>query len=225
MANTTVKERPILFSGPMVRAILAGHKTQTRRMVKPQPKPNEFDSPTACKWYSPTMVDRHGEEYPGDEVFGIANENRGWICPYGAPGERLYVRETLEAVVDTKFDESEAMPIARYAADCSHIWTPGPRREPWIWKNRALPSIHMPRRLSRIILEITGVRAEWLQDISEDDAKAEGCDGDCPVGSIPAYLKGPHSYHYAQLWDQINGFGAWDLNPWVWVVEFKRIAL
>jgi hypothetical protein len=81
----------------------------------------------------------------------------------------------------------------------------------------------MPRSLSRITLEITGVRCERLQNISEADAKAEGCDGNCPVGYIPAHQKSPCVYHYAQLWESINGAGSWAENPWVWVIEFKKL--
>lgn len=87
------------------------------------------------------------------------------------------------------------------------------------------PSIHMPRWASRLTLEIAGVRAERVQEIGEADAKAEGCDGDCPIGYIPAYEKAPFAYHYAQLWDSINaarGF-PWSSNPFVWVVTFKII--
>lgn len=218
MTTTAVKERPILFSGPMVRAILAGQKTQTRRSIKPQPtKPLE-----AHVLFSTEAKNTGSWKFATDEYDPRPEHIH---CPYGHPGDRLWVRETLEAVVDTKFDESETMPIARYAADCSHIWTPGPRREPWIWKNRALPSIHMPRRLCRIILEITGVRAERLKSMPYDDAAKEGfADSEVLTSCATSEFNTAHR-NFALLWDKLNGPGAYDLNPWVWVVSFKRIAL
>lgn len=87
--------------------------------------------------------------------------------------------------------------------------------------DRWRPSIHMPRWASRITLEITGVRMGRLNDISEADASAEGATGECPIGHIPAYLKGQCSYHFAQIWESINGPGSWEANPWVFVIEFR----
>lgn len=251
MTTATIKERPILFSGPMVRAILDGRKTQTRRIVKPAPPSIETIRKLSGSGFglfndrtSPPAVHRvTGPVWAVRETVGQTE----WKCPYGQIGERLWVRETLEAVVDTKFDDSETMPIARYAADCSHIWTTGPRREPWLWKNRALPSIHMPRRLCRILLEITEVHAERLQDVTTDDIIAEGVQipvterghplivvtGKCPPidylrsqntpGSAPYTLSELLRAHWASLWDGINGAGEWASNPWVWAVSFKRI--
>lgn len=188
-----MKERPILFSAPMVRAILEGRKTQTRRVVKPP------------KWSD------------ADEIFFIGNDSIAVpdddhadyfiACPYGQPGDRLWVRETFRL-----FDSSECgcydlcnclryhgRPVYRATADDGESkWT---------------PSIHMPRWASRILLEITGVRVERLQDISESDCCAEGC------GSpITRDLKKPQ---FMALWQSINGPDSWDANPWVWVVEFK----
>jgi hypothetical protein len=88
------------------------------------------------------------------------------------------------------------------------------------------PSIHMPRWASRITLEITGIRVERVQEIGEEEARAEGCDGDCPIGYIPAYQRAPLAYHFAQLWDQINGKRpgcSWNDNPWVWAISFRRV--
>lgn len=212
-----MKEHPILFSGAMVRAILEGRKTQTRRMLKWQPAND--DKPLAVEMFNPTKVDKNGEEYPGQEVFGAYGDDWGLPCPYGQPGDRLWVRETWSTKKITPFI---AIPIYAATGD----------KAPGHWK----PSIHMPRKYSRIILEITSVRVERLQDIGEEDAFAEGV-------QIPAYktdggeIRGliPLSGHkripkactgrefYATLWDDINGAGSWDKNPWVWVVEFKRI--
>lgn len=177
-----MKERPILFSAPMVRALLEGRKTQTRRIVKLPAKDGSGDNRF---------------------VFDDAEGRKRFIdCPYGEPGDRLWVRETWRpAQVDG---------MAWYAATCGDE-----THERW------KPSIHMPRWASRITLEITGVRVEQLQDISESDAIAEGV--------TPSDMKAisclDRNYHaYFMLWESINGSGSWDLNPWVWVIEFRRIV-
>ena len=208
--ETKVKERPILFSGPMVRAILEGRKTQTRRIVN---------------------LDRAYHDCGRHEIMEWRNQNGFWFglyewntvaslqCPYGNVGERLWVRETW-AVVPKVSDDGPKHKAkgdgtgATWRAD----WNGNPSGFPW------KPSIHMPRWASRITLEVTGVRVERLNDISEADAQAEGCDGNYQIGYIPAYQAGPFSYHFAQLWESINGPGSWSLNPWVWVVEFKRVV-
>ena len=195
-----MKERPILFSAPMVRAILAGTKTQTRRVVKPQPGCDPRD----------------------DEHIDMGR------CPYGQPGTTLWVRETWSP------DEYEGQRTF-YRADDEHFLPAGG------WK----PSIHMPRFASRITLEITGLRVERLQDISPSDAIAEGLKGlSKDGGQITKYgipdsdgLPGTddagwpwHAWRispvdsYRRLWSQINGPRSWDANPFVWVVEFKRVT-
>ena len=197
-------ERPILFSAPMVRALLAGTKTQTRRVVKPRKDP-DFGCQMA----------------PG-EIAGDENLER--LSPYGKPGDRLWVRETW--MPDPPIDDSWASTqwagcrdgkiadvperfrhprFCNYAAD----WLHGPVS----WT----PSIHMPRWASRILLEITSVRVERLQDITRGDAMAEGC----PFPNM-ANATSPRDW-YAALWEEINGGGSWDANPWVWVLEFKKI--
>lgn len=197
-----MKERPILFSAPMVRALLAGTKTQTRRVVKPQP---------AGAWAAPGKT----------------------TCPYGVPGDRLWVRESAW------FDRAQVDGV-----DGIRCFFPG--REvrfstgqagtaPFVCSAEMLdintslrkrPSIHMPRWASRITLEITAVRVERLQDISEADAMAEGAPPSHPsidrISREFGYPDFSRSW-YGQLWDQINGPGAWEENPWVWVVEFKRV--
>jgi hypothetical protein len=182
------KERPILFSGPMVRAILAGRKTQTRRIVKNQ------------EWYN-----LKGDY--GDRLRGVDR------CPYGHPGERLWVRETWFCAT------GEPGPaLCHYQAD-------GDRPEfKGLWK----PSIHMFRWASRITLEITGVRVERLQDISEADAIAEGIAKhsdqwiDYPAGKSAAGWSDPRK-SFTSLWQSINGGDSWNANPWVWVVEFRKL--
>ncbi|WP_420957526.1 hypothetical protein [Burkholderia gladioli] len=229
-----MKERPILFSAPMVRAILEGRKTQTRRVVKHQP-PDDV-APITVARYHPTIIDRHGDEAPGDEVFGAYSEDGVWgcKCPYGEPGDRLWVRETWSA------DFARHYPCERvwYAADDDRrhdievregvrgIFSPESNLHvPFRWR----PSIHMPRALSRITLEITDVRVERLQGISERDAIAEGI---CKTGSGFWSTYGQREVDgtfsprssFQSLWESINGLMSWESNPWVWVIEFARIT-
>lgn len=201
-----MKERPILFSGPMVRALLNGSKSQTRRAVKPQPE-----------------VDKHG--YLGGEwlsrpLGGLALPELQDIkihCPYGQPGDGLWVRETWMECGLTRLGLMQA---AFYAADgqtyCDTTASPPTVRK---WK----PSIHMPRWASRIALEVTGVRVERLQDISAADALAEGVNVHRDFHDKPATSLYSPVQAYRDLWEQINGAGSWDANPWVWVVEFRRL--
>lgn len=200
MDVATKKERPILFSGPMVRALLDGSKTQTRRVVKRQP-PADVAS-IRVSHYHPTVIDRRGDEQPGAEIFGAYSDDGEWGSkfPYGEPGDRLWVRETFR-------DYTEHELGLAYRAD----WPDENIKRQWI------PSIHMPRWASRISLEVTAVRVERLQDISRGDAMDEGC-------PFPNMATGddPRTW-FSDLWSQINGAASWDANPWVWVVEFKRI--
>lgn len=201
MSNETkVKERPILFSSPMVRAILEGRKTQTRRKVKLPIK----DPLTGC-------------EIAGCEINSLLRQGEE-ICKHGVPGDRLWVRETFQlhttlAGIRVTYREGEV-----------DAWIEPP--ETWEGipdDNHWRPCLFMPRWASRITLEIEAVRVERLQEIGEEDALAEGCNGDCPVGHIPSHKKSPCVYHYAQLWESINGPGSWDANPWVWVIQFMRV--
>ncbi len=207
-------ERPILFSGAMVRALPAGTKTQTRRVVKAKHLP----------WLENSVL---------NFLDGKWNQRP---LPYGKPGDRLWVREThyLHGIWSVRKDD-----------DGKRRWTFSPNQDMGVqfdepnglirgrsttvpgWYRR--PSIHMPRWASRITLEVTSVRVERLQDISEADARAEGvaydpgeggtfhvtglagCSSDSAVGS------------FFKLWEKVNGPGSWDANPWVWVIEFRRI--
>lgn len=185
-----MKERPILFSGPMVCAILDGKKTQTRRVMK------AVKHPDFGNLYEPSCMAR-------EEQHAIER-----ACPYGQPGDRLWVRET--------WNQFDGWAGYRYAADYDG-WGIGPDDDPdhvpdheVRWK----PSIHMPRAASRITLELTGVRVEPLQAISDADSIAEGAAG---------HPDGPW-HAYRSLWTLINGAESWAANPWVWVVEFKRLA-
>ena len=207
-------DRPILFSGPMVRALLDGSKTQTRRVMRYQP--DECASVTVERFHQ-TVVDRHGEEQPGPEVFGAwwAFGEHGCACPYGQPGDRLWVRESFWGCDLPGYGDQ---PCVVYEDEWhGKEYRPAEPR-PWARKFGHIPGIHMPRDSSRINLEITGVRVERLQDISDADSLAEGVDR--TNTSIPGYAK----KRYHQLWESINGPGSWDANPWVWVVEFRRQA-
>lgn len=213
-----MKERPILFSGEMVRAILAGRKTQTRRVVN-------FKRLTKC---------RHGRLF-FSETFnswaidsGDANAIELVDCPYGAIGDQLWVRECWWHYKTAEL-EMAAFPgyTVTKLANGSHGeeskiegWTPVDYD---IYRKR--PSIHMPRWASRISLEITNVRLEVLDAISEADAKAEGVE---PSGKVELKDGSPcYSAAFRELWTRINGIdnpAAWERNPHVWVVEFKRVA-
>ena len=219
-----MKERPILFSGAMVRALLAGTKTQTRRVVKPQPSNGwAFETPPVLGRITSTHTKRGrfgaflrrgiGTDFPETDLIP---------CPYGQPGDRLWVRET--------FRGCRAYEVQGYAPSAwgnKPVWFEAdgtPPGDAKAWALRARPSIHMPRWASRITLEVTSVRVERLQDIDLDDALAEGISdtGALILDSAGNEQGGPIA-EYAVLWEQINGPGSWDANPWVWVIEFKRV--
>lgn len=199
-----MKERPIIFSGPMVRVILQGRKTQTRRIAK------EFN------------------EMPNlDGILKRFPNQQG--CPYGEPGDRLWVRETHRYWWPDWEDPDLCR--CRYKADDAVVdlpveWDKGSQfftpedadldKEPSRWRSL----IYMPRWASRITLEITGVRVERLQEISEEDAWKEGFPD--PDGKNKEYTDRAR-YWYQTIWESINGPGSWDTNPWVWVLEFKRV--
>ncbi|HCF3848856.1 TPA: hypothetical protein RNI42_000264 [Pseudomonas aeruginosa] len=211
MSAEKPRERPILFNDQMVRAILEGRKTVTRRVVKPQPD------------FLGSMVDPNTPFKTLD-----AGLHARITCPYGEPGDRLWVREAwaADAQVDAiaPSDLSQGEPIW-YPADLSVRQTGCSM----ISKGRVRPSIHMPRWASRILLEITAVRVERLQDISEEQALAEGVRGEpcdhtrqacADIGCWGDTAKGAFGF----LWESLNGEGSWAANPWVWVVEFKRVT-
>lgn len=214
-----MKERPILFSGPMVRAILEGRKTQTRRIVKQQPDDNGLSHmPNApLDWRDEV----HGEwiQWKGETPNG--DTWRGRVQCW--PGDRLWVRETHRFTQDKYHDRIQ------YRADGEELfvhdnaeWLRNKDRDRW------RPSIFMPRWASRITLDVTKVSVQRLQDISEEDAKAEGCEEITP-GFYRNYLSTDGATYYSaamsfqSLWESINGTGSWDANPWVWVVTFKKI--
>ncbi|MBP7622413.1 MAG: hypothetical protein KA763_00465 [Xanthomonadales bacterium] len=203
------RERPILFSAPMVRAILEGRKTQTRRVIKPQPN----NVPGKHHPISPYHNGQGGWNW----VLSATGHGTGdpFPCPYGQPGDRLYVRETWRAM--RKHDEIAPRDIpvgdpVEYVAD-----------EFRGFNGKTRTAIHMPRWASRIDLEVTGVRVERLQDISTWDAEAEGVN---PCENPNGYQTDEETANQAafrRLWGSINGADSWAANPWVWVVEFRRI--
>ena len=235
-------ERGMIFNGEMVRAILDGRKTQTRRIMKIQPSDgfhpthNGYDLDLNAHWYTPGVVDKNGYLQPAKkDVFGVADENEGYTCPFGAVGDRIWVRETwgvvshafsddglmIDWVPDRPATAIHEMPFgngyysgyAIYATDGDFTWGDDDGYEDgrWCWK----PSIHMPRAASRILLEITDVRVERLRSMSQDDARAEGVIA--ASGPMEAGLA------FRELWDSIYGEESWKANPWVWVIGFKRV--
>ena len=214
-------ERPILFSAPMVRAIRDDSKKQTRRIVKPQPAPNAPHDGGTNWIYDPTR----GLHVPVGSVGHLSTSAKGGIrCPYGQPGDRLWVRETWDWR-DWSWNKDCRVRIA-YAADGEQADKTSPVGwRPTIYNyERWRPSIHMPRWASRITLEVLGVRVERLQDISEEDARAEGValeDGQWT--DEDGTLRSDYRTAFRRLWISINGQDSWDANPWVWVVEFRRL--
>jgi hypothetical protein len=197
-----MKEHPIIFSTEMVKAILQNWKTQTRRVIKQQPKHVRW-CPVQSGRYD-GWEDEHGKPFP---------------CPYGIPGDRLWVRETFAIVDNFERDRWNDPGYPIYKADGE---TP-----PYKWT----PSIHMPRWASRLTLEIVNVRVERVQEISKADAIAEGLERDeqgfwfVEAEGNVFYNKDPRSI-YAALWDKLNakrGYG-WDVNPLVWVIEFQKVS-
>lgn len=216
-----MKERPILFSAPMVRAILDCSKTQTRRIIKPQPVQTlghtgsiagiSVRQPPGWAWRELFVAD----SLPGAFATELAHH-----CPYGRVGDRLWVRETWGHLT------GNGVRVV-YRADGEQPERIGHSGDPvtdMTWR----PSIHMRRVDSRIDLEVTDVRVERLQAITESDARAEGMP---PPDPIPCTVNGrpgrvaffdPRKA-FAVLWDAINGDGSFVANPWVWVVSFRRV--
>nr|WP_314705938.1 hypothetical protein [uncultured Comamonas sp.] len=222
-----MKETGLMFKAPLVQAILAGQKTQTRRVVTPQPALCTHDAwPTnwvveGCEWHC--AVCGNGNRLNPRAKSGVSGIN----CPMGQPGDRIYVRETWnpdppcdgtwaytqwagcrEGQIEGVPKQFRTPEHCMYAAstDAELVWT---------------PSVHMPKWAARIWLEITGVRVERLQQITEADCIAEGAPGG--HGSIPGY---PYSAtpleHFRHIWKSTGG--DWDADPWVWVIDFKTIS-
>lgn len=222
------KERPMLFSGLMVLAILAGNKTQTRRVVKNIPHGDHHGTDIMDWPLSYCKTESSGRHFLAVQTDVDDNDRKEIFCPYGQVGDKLWVRETWQ----THCDQDHLSP--RDLDHNSAIQYPA-TYDGWVSKKR--PSIFMPRWASRILLEITSISVERLHDISVEDAKAEGIEPiHWPDLSIkyPDYVsktKGRRitnlfpKQSYFTLWESINGRKSLESNPWVWVVEFKRVEV
>ena len=198
-----MKERPIIFNGDMVRAILSGRKSQTRRVIANVGADN-------C-----IPLQKQTKTKDGIYTYVMDAPMYG-LCPFGQVGDRLWVREAWNKYCG----------LITYRAD--HDWIDEMRQET-VCTAKWTPSIHMPRWASRITLEITAVRVERLNDISQEDAQAEGMEltGWIPSCSNPDNAGFDETFtpydNFAMLWESIYGEESWSANPWVWVIEFKRV--
>ena len=245
---TDVIDRPILFRPELVKAILDGRKTQTRRIMKPQPQHYAGGvHPNHTAIHLAPYIDAYcGERKTPENPKGMSTNWWWWTeddrqgpsigrCPYGAPGDRLWVKEAWQY-----YDwDDDGRPKIRYRLDGETLWRDPP--DEWsdrvgdIWIELSDPTnydidnaardrrwrspMFMPRWASRVTLEITNIRIERVQDISEDDAEAEGV---TPILVPPDGGSAPHVEGFARVWDSINGAGSWDTNPWVWAITFRR---
>ncbi len=232
-------ERGMIFNAEMVRAILDGRKTQTRRIIQSAAKNMQARGHEVISNRAP------GDKWYGDYVYSMRDRSGVWQdftneqflakCPFGVVGDRIWVREAFrvmgcatdvarlmyKASERNSFTEStRTVPVASCTKQPSHKWT---------------PSIHMPRWASRITLEITDVRVERLNSISEADAAAEGVGSDIwfAAKGVPedewsslgehGAERASHINTFATLWESIYGAESWQANPWVWVIEFRRV--
>lgn len=199
VAGGAMKERPILFSPPMVQALLDGRKTQTRRVIK---------------------LNQAGRAVRAGRNWHPGDPNADKACPYGIPGDRLWVRETWAIGISTgnswHSEDGRIKAISepqRYQRRYAANGTDG-------FFGKWRPSIFMPRWASRITLEITEIRVQRLQEISEEDAEAEGCVAKVSFSETRTVLA---REGFSHLWESINGPDSWDANPWVWCVSFKKV--
>lgn len=210
--DAAIKDRPILFNGPMVRAILEGRKSQTRRVAKP------IKHPDWGNLYTPGALIIEKES---DDVIKRS-------CPYGSSGDRLWVRETFigplfpsdlpEDHLSSKYLTPEYCHYKASGDSCEYVDMDDNIAQKWT------PSIHMPRWASRILLEITNIRIERLDNISEDDAVAEGAARTDELNGCADDIDSAR-HAYKLIWESINGKGSWDTNPFVWVIGFKVVNI
>ncbi|ECE6399634.1 hypothetical protein FNJ07_09690 [Salmonella enterica subsp. salamae] len=219
-----MKERGMIFNAEMVRAILDGRKTQTRRPVKGV-------RPDNCLPIHPATATRSGVHTH------VMDAPKHGLCPFGVVGDRLWVRETWATLGNEDGHPVDANGNLCSREDAQRIYRASAIQNPGnygLWtspdgfdfEGSWTPSIHMPRRASRITLEITDVRVERVQDISQIDAIAEGGPPDHPSFSKISREMGFSDWSrswFAQTWWGIYGREAWNTNPWVWVIKFKRV--
>lgn len=202
-----MKERPIIFNAEMVKAIFDGRKTQTRRAL------------TSHHINLIKFAAHIGECYPLEDMHDGSQSYYLQYCPFGQIGDRLWVRETwcMSVNDDGHPINSSGELTSNECAELFYRSTP-PKNLDAKW----VPSIHMPRWASRINLEITGIRVERLNDISEADALAEGMDNGTSDAAMAAGWYEKPQRAFQRLWTQIYGEESWSSNPWVWVIEFKQ---
>lgn len=222
-----MKERPIIFSAPMVQALLAGRKTQTRRVIKNDRIQARASDWLRDRWHPVCDVTR---EYVFTTERGAPEQARA-RCPFGQPGDRLWVREGWQAFFEDEVPADRprgprhtmGIPAQPHRRSFVYYRADGDLTHPELGKAGWLSPIHMPRKCARITLEITGVRVERLNSISEADAIAES------VNVHPDHHGKPRDSIYSpiqafrDLWESIHGLGAWEANPWVWAVAFQRV--
>ncbi|WP_312663622.1 hypothetical protein [Pantoea sp. CTOTU49201] len=224
-----MRERGIIFNTEMVRAVLEGRKTQTRRIMKVQPESNQLGLLRITASTKRSDIGKY--HWAESNATGNHVRSKLFACPYGAVGDRLWVRETWSEDFANYYPNDRVW----YAADDDRrldievvdgvrgIFSPESNvHVPFRWH----PSILMPRWASRITLEITGVRVERLNSISEADAKAEGIKASKPWSGLDGCVGSggtPAAERFESLWQSIYGVESWQANPWVWVVEFKRV--
>lgn len=230
--TTAISEKPILFSGPMVRAILDGRKSKTRRVVKQVPTDLHFGRPIMDWPLSGVYQDEGGRWILDVQTAVDDNSTEELICPYGKPGDRLWVKESSwrwgkwvrDGLTDTLRKKYRFNPIGnRKTFEKPETTAKRDGSEGWVYRHAR----YMPRSECRILLEITDVRAERLQEITEEDAEREGFQGGDgrPENGFNTESPFPARAAFAGLWEELNadrGFG-WDQNPFVWVIEFKRL--
>jgi len=254
--SESIKERPILFNAPMVRAIIDGTKTQTRRVMKVQPPSAEYKLST-CIDTTGNKKDKGRQHWITMQgQYSVGDSSQPYFsCPFGYAGDQLWVRENFQPIYAEGWDEGRNPDGSGDPVDykTGHGYAPSYPATDGIEEfydeqteeisSRVWPSIHMPKWASRIQLEITGVRVERLNDISEEDATDEGITSEqviigahCGGGTHTEVSGIRHFYDggddegyecateaYKALWESINGEGSWDANHWVWVIEFKVI--
>lgn len=210
-----MKERPILMTPENAQKCFDGSKTQTRRIVKPQPE--EGMKILGPEMYTPCRTDKNGEMYPGEDVFGVYSDDGEWgvACPYGVPGDRLWIREACWIWGSWRKDE-----VGRWH------FIEGKRKEVLFDRSSGFsqlrkgdagfgfvrrPGIFMPRWACRTVVDITEIRVQRIQDVTQLDALHEGCEGP------------DHKANFFHLWTSINGADSWNENPWVFALSFRRI--